>query len=144
MIRKARKGTALIRDGIGGSLVSFGTVISLPIVHWTTEIDLSIRRFELSFLETRGLSCKDRIKADLTVVFFVAPKSTEQDILKLHGTFGSRVPGSPEELKKLFDAKFTEAIKFCIHGFEFAELLEARDKFREMILEKIGDEPLST
>jgi uncharacterized membrane protein YqiK len=50
--------------------------------------------------------------------------------------------GNPKELKVLFDAKFTESIKICIRGFEFTELFDDRDKFREMVLEKIGDDLL--
>lgn len=132
------QGTALIRNGIRGSQVSFTGMVVVPIIHRVEYIDLSVKRIEISRVGKDGLICKDNIRADVKVAFFVRVNNNDKDVLKVAQSLGCRRASDPEALIELFDAKFSEALKTVGKGFDFVELYTERKKFRDSIVNAIG------
>ncbi len=137
--KKVKKGTALVRTGIGGTKVaSDGGIIVYPILHRMEEIDISLKRIEIKRTADNGLICKDNIRADIEVAFFVRVNSDTKDVLKVAQSIGCERASSEAEIRVLFDAKFSEALKTVGKRFDFIELYQERDTFRDEIIKVIG------
>ncbi|NQZ57488.1 MAG: flotillin family protein, partial [Lentisphaeraceae bacterium] len=137
--KKVPQGKALIKTGLGGAKVVFdkGLVI-LPIIHRTEIMDISVKRIEIERKGSTGLNCKDNMRADIKVVFFVRVNKTAQDVLSVAQMIGTNRASDQEALVELFDAKFSEALKTVGKNFDFEELYTQRQKFKDQIIEVIG------
>ncbi len=130
---------ALVLTGKGGLRAATGTGIwVIPILHRAQEMDLSVKRIEIHRRGEAGLVCKDNIRADIEVAFFVRVNNTTEDILMVAQSLGCQRASEREPLVELFDAKFSEGLKTVGKHFDFVELYEARDRFKEQILKVIG------
>lgn len=136
--RKAHRGIALVRSGMGGTKVSFNGMSIIPVVQQLEKMDISVKRIEVDRTGKNGLICKDNLRADIKVVFFVRVNQTEEDVLRVAQSVGCERASSEAGICGLFDAKFSEALKTVGKRFEFTQLYEDRDKFRDEILKVIG------
>lgn len=136
--RKVEKGRALVRTGVGGTKVIFNGGFVYPVLHRAELIDISVKRIEVDRTGKNGLICQDNMRADIKVVFFVRISNVEQDVLKVAESIGCQRASSEPEIRALFDAKFSEALKTVGKRFLFIQLYEDRDKFRDAILKVIG------
>lgn len=136
--RKVAQGEALIRNGYGGTKVSFSGKIVIPILHKVEYMDVSVKRIEIDRTGAQGLICKDNLRADIKVAFFVRVNNTVEDVKKVAQALGCERASDVQALYELFDAKFSEALKTIGKRFEFAELYVARVEFKEEILQIIG------
>tara|TARA_R110002111_G_scaffold248400_2_gene312079 strand:+ start:1046 stop:3145 length:2100 start_codon:yes stop_codon:yes gene_type:complete len=137
--RKVGPEEALVITGLGGLKVATGTgIIVIPILHRADQMDLSVKRIEIARKGEVGLICRDNIRADIEVAFFVRVNNTVGDIRNVAQSLGCRRASSREALIELFDAKFSEALKTVGKHFDFVELYNERDKFKEEILKIIG------
>ena len=136
--RKVEQGQALVRNGQGGTKVTFKGIMVIPVLHKAEEMDISVKRIEIDRSGTNGLICKDNIRADIKVAFFVRVNNLEDDVISVARSIGCERASSPSEIENLFDAKFSEALKTVGKRFDFTELYEERDTFREEILKVIG------
>jgi uncharacterized membrane protein YqiK len=133
-----KKGTALIKTGAGGTKIDFNGMIVIPIFHRVETMDISLKRIEIDRTGHNGLICKDNIRADIKVAFFVRVNNVEDDVLRVAQSVGCDRASSEPEIRTLFDAKFSEALKTVGKRFEFIALYEDRDTFRDEILKVIG------
>jgi len=136
--RKVEKGTALIRTGMGGTKVYFNGGVVVPIAHRADMMDISLKRIEIDRTGKNGLICQDNMRADIKVAFFVRVNNAAEDVLRVAESVGCERASSEEEIRTLFDAKFSEALKTVGKRFEFTSLYEDRDTFRDEILKVIG------
>lgn len=136
--RKVNQGTALIRNGFGGAKVSFTGAMVLPVLHKSQMMDISVKRVEISRQGVDGLICKDNMRADIKVAFFVRVNKSEKDVLCVAEMIGVERASQIVALEELFDSKFSEALKTVGKQFEFVDLYNARAEFKEQILEMIG------
>ncbi|MDF1739941.1 MAG: hypothetical protein P1U86_12340 [Verrucomicrobiales bacterium] len=136
--RKVKKGTAVVVTGVGGTRVAFDGVMVYPILHRMEEMDISIKRIEIKRTAENGLICKDNIRADIEVAFFVRVNNENKDVLKVAQSIGCERASSEAEIRTLFDAKFSEALKTVGKRFDFIELYQERDTFRDEIIKVIG------
>lgn len=136
--RKAHRGIALVRSGMGGTKVSFNGMTVVPVVQQMERMDISVKRIEVDRTAKNGLICKDNLRADIKVVFFVRVNQTEEDVLRVAQSIGCERASSETGICGLFDAKFSEALKTVGKRFDFIQLYEDRDKFRDEILKVIG------
>ena len=136
--RKVKKGTAAVVTGVGGTRVAFNGIIVYPILHRYESIDISLKRIEIKRTADNGLICKDNIRADIEVAFFVRVNNEGKDVLKVAESIGCERASSEEEIRALFDAKFSEALKTVGKRFDFIELYQERDTFRDEIIKVIG------
>ena len=136
--RKVEKGTALIRTGMGGTKVYFNGGVVIPIAHRADLMDISLKRIEIDRTGKNGLICKDNMRADIKVAFFVRVNNAREDVLRVAESIGCDRASSEPEIRALFDAKFSEALKTVGKRFDFTQLYEDRDTFRDEILKVIG------
>lgn len=136
--KKVSQGEALIRNGYGGTRVSFSGMLVVPVLHKVEFMDISVKRIEIDRHGQSGLICKDNLRADIKVAFFVRVNNTVEDVKKVAQALGCARASDEQALYELFDAKFSEALKSVGKFFEFAELYVSRVKFKEEILQIIG------
>ncbi|QDU05056.1 Inner membrane protein YqiK [Gimesia chilikensis] len=137
--RKVGPEEALVRTGVGNLKVANGEgIFVIPILHRADQMDLSVKRIEIARKGEAGLICRDNIRADIEVAFFVRVNNTSNDIRNVAQSLGCKRASSREALVELFDAKFSEALKTVGKHFDFVELYNERDKFKEEILKIIG------
>ena len=137
-MKKVEQGTALVRNGYGGTVVKFTWLFDIPVLHRTELMDISVKRIEIDRRGSDGLICKDNIRADLKVAFFVRVNKTPEDVQKVAQFLGCRRASEEKALIALFEPKFSEALKTVGKKFDFVELYTAREKFREEIIRLIG------
>ncbi|MEN1785039.1 MAG: flotillin family protein [Bacteroidota bacterium] len=137
--KKIPQGQALVRTGFGGTAVAFDKgLYVIPVLHRLEIMDISIKKIEIERTGTNGLICKDNIRADIKVAFFIRVNKSKADIINVAQTIGCARASEMTTIKGLFDAKFSEALKTVGKKFEFVELYEARREFREEIINIIG------
>lgn len=136
--RKVEQGKALVRNGLGGTRVSFSGIIVIPILHRAELIDISVKQVSIDRMGKAGLICSDNLRADINVAFFVRVNKTEEDVLKVAQSIGCERASHREELQELFEAKFSEALKSVGKQFDFVDLYNSRERFKDEILKNIG------
>ena len=136
--RKVPQGRALVKTGIGGTKVSFSGMLVVPFAHKPEMMDISVKRIEIDRTGHNGLICKDNMRADIKVAFFVRVNPTEADVRKVAQSIGCDRASDIKAIEALFDAKFSEALKTVGKRFDFSELYEERDTFRNEIIKLIG------
>ncbi len=136
--KKIIQGEALIRTGLGGTKVAFNGMLVVPIIHRSEIMDLSVKKVEIDRLGKDGLICRDNMRADIKVAFFVRVNKALDDVVKVAQTIGTGRASSIDTLNTLFEAKFSEALKTVGKKFDFVELYDARERFKLEILDIIG------
>lgn len=136
--RKAVQGQALIKTGQGGTKVSFTGFFVIPVLHKLEIMDITLKTIVIERLGTDGLICRDNMRADIKVAFFVRVNKTKEDVVQVAQSIGSRRASDQRALIELFDSKFSEALKTVGKQFEFVELYNSREKFKQEILNTIG------
>ncbi len=137
--RKVGPEEAIVRSGKGGLKAASGDGIwIIPILHRAEQMDLSVKRIEIKRQGSSGLICQDNVRADIEVAFFVRVNNRTEDILQVAQSLGCARASEKAALVELFDAKFSEALKTVGKRFDFVELYEERDKFKDEILKVIG------
>lgn len=137
--KKIPQGKAIVRTGFGGTKVAFNKgMYVIPIFHKMEIMDISVKKIDIARMENDGLICKDNIRADIKVAFFVRVNKSIDDVINVAQNLGCDRASDPETLKSIFEAKFSEALKTVGKKFDFIELYEARREFRDEILNIIG------
>lgn len=135
---KASQGQALVKTGAGGVKVSFNSMMIIPVIHRLEIMDISLKTIQIERIGKDGLVCKDNMRADIKVAFFVRVNEMVDDVKKVAQSVGCTRASSIEALSLLFDAKFSEALKTVGKKFEFVDLYNKRDEFRKEIINIIG------
>ena len=136
--RKVEQGQAVIKNGFGGTKVSFHGILVFPIIHKVEYMDISVNRLEVSRMGKDGLICKDNMRADIQVNFFIRVNKTADDVIQVATTIGCERASDINAIRDLFDAKFSEALKTVGRQFDFVELYDSRESFRDQIIKIIG------
>lgn len=137
--KKVEQGRALIINKVTKEpLVTFTGGLVLPIVHRAETMDISVKTVEIDRRGKEGLICKDNIRADIKVTFFVKVNKTTEDVLKVAQQVGCTRASSQETLEELFLAKFSEALKTVGKQLDFVELYTKREDFKDEIIRTIG------
>ncbi|MCA9537451.1 MAG: hypothetical protein KC620_01105 [Myxococcales bacterium] len=137
--RKVDQGKALIINKMKAEPeVTFTGGIVYPIIHRAEVMDISVKTIELERRGHEGLICKDNVRADIKVTFFVRVNKTGDDVLKVAQAIGCMRASDQKTLEELFVAKFSEALKTVGKRLEFEQLYTQRDDFKDQIIEVIG------
>ena len=137
--KKIPQGQALIRTGQGGTQVALNKgMLVIPVIHMVEQMDLSVKTIEIGRLHKDGLICKDNMRADIKVVFFVRINNDPESIQKVASAIGTARASDKETLRNLFEAKFSEALKTVGKRFDFVDLYDSREKFKQEIIDIIG------
>ncbi|MFP6676341.1 MAG: SPFH domain-containing protein, partial [Pirellulaceae bacterium] len=110
--RKVGPDAALVRSGVGNLFVVTGKgMLVIPVLHRVEVMDISLKRIEIFRKGDSGLICRDNIRADIEVAFFVRVNNTVDDIQNVAQSIGCGRASQRDKLIELFDAKFSEALK---------------------------------
>ncbi|MBI4025070.1 MAG: flotillin family protein [Verrucomicrobia bacterium] len=133
------QGQALVRTGLGGTKMSVNGMIILPIVHKLEYLDVSVKRVEIHRHGANGLICKDNLRADIKVTFYIRVDSKNEDHVRhVAQTLGCQRGSDEAILAQLFEPKFSDALKTAGRDFDFVDLLNKRADFREAIKRHVG------
>jgi uncharacterized membrane protein YqiK len=101
-------------------------------------MDISIKTIEIHRAGSEGLICRDNLRADIKVAFFLRVNKTHEDVLRVAQAIGCSRASHQETLETLFSAKFSEALKTVGKKLDFEMLYEERDNFKDQIIDVIG------
>ena len=137
--KKIPQGKAIVRTGVGGTKVAFNKgMYVIPVFHKMEIMDISLKKVQIERMQHDGLICKDNIRADIKVAFFVRVNKSINDVINVAQSIGCSRASDISTLKDIFEAKFSEALKTVGKKFDFIELYEARREFRDEIINIIG------
>jgi uncharacterized membrane protein YqiK len=137
--RQVDQGKVLIVNKPGNkTTVTFTGGIVLPIIHRAEVMDISLKTVEIDRRGKEGLICQDNIRADIKVTFFVRVNKTNEDVLKVAQSIGCARASDQATLEKLFEAKFSEALKTVGKSFDFVQLYTKRDEIKDRVVDVIG------
>ena len=108
--------------GIRGIRVSFSGTVVIPVLEKVEIMDISLSTIQIERIGKDGLVCKDNMRADIKVAFFVRVNEMVEDVKKVAQSVGCSRASSKEALRLLFDAKFSEALKTVGKKFDFVDL----------------------
>jgi len=138
---KVEQGYAMIVNTLRAEPeVTFTGGMVYPIIHKAELMEISLKTIEIDRSGNEGLICRDNIRADIKVKFFVRVNKTAEDVLKVAQGIGCERASSQEILEELFSAKFSEALKTVGKSMDFVDLYQARDSFRDEIIRQIGND----
>jgi uncharacterized membrane protein YqiK len=139
--RKVDQGQALIINKMKNEpdVTTTGGIV-YPVIHKMEVMDISTKRMVLERKDKGGLICKDNIRADITITFYIRVNENKEDILRVAKQVGCVRASYPETLQELFEAKFSEALKTVGKQLDFVELFTQRNQFRDKIKEVIGQD----
>ena len=137
--KKVDQGEALIVNNMSKvPSVHFTGAMVLPVIHRAEKMRISVIPLQIDRRGKNGLICKDNYRADISVGLYLRVNETPDDVLKVAKSVGVTRASDKAAVDELFNAKFSEALKTVGKQFEFVELFEKRQEFREAIVELIG------
>lgn len=138
---KVEQGTALIVNDMSSQpKVHFTGALVYPIIYKKEMMKISLITLEVDRRGSDGLICKDNMRADITVAFYLRVNETPEDVLKVAKSIGAGRASDRDAVYDLFAAKFSEALKTVGKQIDFVQLFENRQEFRDKIVEVIGDD----
>ncbi len=138
---KVPQGTALIVNDMSTTpKVHFTGSLVYPVIHLKEFMKISLITLEVDRRAKDGLICRDNMRADITVAFYLRVNETQQDVLKVAKAIGVQRASDRSAVNELFNAKFSEALKTVGKQFDFVQLFENRQEFRDRIVEVIGND----
>jgi uncharacterized membrane protein YqiK len=138
LFHKVEQGRALIVSKVNRVDVTFTGAVVLPVLHKAEFMDISVKTIEIERSGNEGLICRDNIRADIKITFFVRVNKTVEDVVKVAQAIGTARASDAETLQELFNAKFSEALKTVGKQLDFVDLYTQRDRFRDQIIQVIG------
>ena len=137
--RQVDQGKVLIINTLKSEpTVTFTGAVVIPIIHRAEVMDISLKTVEIDRRGKEGLICKDNIRADIKVTFFVRINKTREDVLKVASAIGCVRASDQTTLENLFEAKFSEALKTVGKKFNFEDLYTQRDEIKDEVVRVIG------
>jgi uncharacterized membrane protein YqiK len=137
--KKVPQGKAMIVSTLSKEpKVTFTGSMVLPVIHLREMMDIDLKTIEIDRRGSDGLICRDNIRADIKVTFFVRVNKTTEDVLKVAQAVGVDRASDQGAVEELFAAKFSEALKTVGKRMDFIMLYEERDAFRDDIIKVIG------
>ena len=140
LYRKVYQGQAMIVSKTNSIDVTFTGGTVFPVIHRAEFMDIGVKVIEIAKMGQEGLICRDNIRADIRVSFYVRVNPTADDVKKVAQLVGCESASSPEKLVELFAAKFAEALKTAGKQMEFVQLYEQREQFRSNVIAVIGSD----
>jgi uncharacterized membrane protein YqiK len=140
LYRKALQSQALIISKARTIDVTFTGSMVIPVVHKAEYMDIGVKVLEVEKTGNDGLICKDNIRADIRVSFYVRVNPTADDVKRVAQLVGCANASNSAKLNELFSAKFAEALKTAGKAMEFVELYDKRETFRTTVIGVIGED----
>ncbi|WP_299312377.1 SPFH domain-containing protein [uncultured Aquimarina sp.] len=137
--KKPKQGQAIVRSGLKGVQIGIHKgIFVIPVFHTLEYVDLTIKKINIEHKENEGIICKDFLRADINMNFYLKIQNTSDSILQVSTMIGCERTFDENQLKDIFQTKFSEAIKTIAFKFEYEELHHKQMEFRDEILLLIG------
>ena len=140
LYHKVEQGSAMVVNKTRAIDVTFSGALVMPVVHKAELMDISVKRLQIERQGKEGLICRDNIRADIDVSFYVRVNPTNESVLEVAKLIGCAEASNPATMDQLFGAKFSEALKTVGKQMDFVELYEKRDDFRHRVIQTIGQD----
>ena len=138
LYRRTTRDTAFVRTGLGGrKVVVDGGAVLLPVFHSIAMVNLNTLRLEVKRSGNESLITKDRLRADITVEFYVRVEPKEESIALAAQTLGDRT-NDAMLLRELIEAKFVDALRAVAAGMTLPDLQEKRADFVKGVQEAVS------
>ena len=138
---KVPQGTALIVNDLSATpKVHFTGALVYPVIYKKEFMKISLITLEVDRRGKDGLICRDNMRADITVAFYLRVNETTEDVLKVAKSIGVDRASDKVAVNELFNAKFSEALKTVGKQIDFVKLFENRQEFRDRIVQVIGND----
>lgn len=138
LYRRTTRDTAFVRTGLGGrKVVVDGGAVLLPVFHSIAMVNLNTLRLEVKRSGNESLITKDRLRADITVEFYVRVEPKEDSIALAAQTLGDRT-NDANLLRELIEAKFVDALRAVAAGMSLPDLQEKRADFVKGVQEAVS------
>ncbi len=142
------EGEALIVNGVDRTRASLTGTFVWPVINRYEYMDITRKKISVirsgrkdqEGEEYEGLHCRDNIRTDIKVDFYIGVNHEEDDIVRVAKLFTAHGASDLDRLKEHFQPKFSEALKTAVKQFEFEELLTNRRAFRDAVVQVIGSE----
>lgn len=139
--RKVDQGVALIVNDMSSTpKVHFTGALIVPVLYRAELMRISLITLQVDRRGKEGLICRDNMRADIAVAFYLRVNETQADVLRVAKAIGADRASDKDAVDELFNAKFSEALKTVGKKFEFTELFEKRQEFRDEIVAVIGND----
>jgi uncharacterized membrane protein YqiK len=139
--RKVDQGVALIVNDMSATpKVHFTGALIVPVLYRAELMRISLITLQVDRRGKEGLICRDNMRADIAVAFYLRVNETQEDVLRVAKAIGADRASDKHAVDELFNAKFSEALKTVGKKFEFTELFEKRQEFRDEIIKVIGND----
>ena len=140
LYRKVPQGKALVITGFRGIRATTKGTVVIPIVEYSEVMDISLRQMVISREGKDGLICKDNMRADIKVAFFIRVSPDAENIQRVAQTIGTERATDIESLRTLFESLFSEALKTIGKSFDFIDLYNLRSELKRQVMEEIGQD----
>ncbi len=139
--RKVDQGVALIVNDMSSTpKVHFTGALIVPVLYRAELMRISLITLQVDRRGKEGLICRDNMRADIAVAFYLRVNETQADVLRVAKAIGADRASDKHAVDELFNAKFSEALKTVGKKFQFTELFEKRQEFRDEIIAVIGND----
>ena len=140
LYRKVAQGQALVISKTRSIDVTFTGSLVVPVIHKGEMMDVGVKVIEIEKAGNDGLICRDNIRADIRVSFYVRVNPTAEDVMKVAQLVGCASASLQDKLVELFSGKFAEALKSAGKAMDFVQLYDQRAQFRASVIDVIGDD----
>ncbi|MEO1415945.1 MAG: flotillin family protein [Bacteroidota bacterium] len=140
LYRKVPQGKALVVTGLRGIRATTRGTFVIPIFEQLEKMDISLKQMVIEREGKDGLICKDNMRADIKVAFFIRVNPEIDSIKRVAQTIGCERASDPDLLRILFEALFSEAVKTVGKSFDFVDLYNSRSQLKQQVMEEIGQD----
>ncbi|MDR3372903.1 MAG: flotillin domain-containing protein [Ancalomicrobiaceae bacterium] len=139
LYRRSTKDISFVRTGFGGErVVMGGGAFVLPILHDITEVNMNTLRLEVTRAREKSLITKDRMRAELTVEFFVRVAPTIEAVATAARSLGNRTMKA-EQLKDLIQGRFVDAMGGGAAKMSLEQIHEHRLDFVKEVKREVAE-----
>ncbi|HVJ41063.1 MAG TPA: flotillin domain-containing protein [Dongiaceae bacterium] len=139
LYRRSIKETAFVRTGFGGEKVVInGGAFVIPVLHEMTPVNMNVMRVEVRRGQSNALITRDRMRIDLIAEFFLRVQPTREAVSLAAQTLGRRAM-QPDDIRELFEGKFSSALRAVAAELTLEEIHERRSQFMTRVREQAAD-----
>src|SRR5688500_10369527 len=105
LYKKVEQGTAMVVNKTRSIDVTFSGALVVPVIHKAEVMDISVKRLQIARQGKEGLICRDNIRGDIDVSFYVRVNPTNESVLEVAKLIGCAEASNPATMDQLFGAK---------------------------------------
>lgn len=139
LYRRSIKETAFVRTGFGGEKVVInGGAFVIPVLHEVTPVNMNVMRVEVRRGQSNALITRDRMRIDLIAEFFLRVQPSSEAVALAAQTLGRRAM-EPDDIRALFEGKFSSALRTVAAEMTLEEIHEKRGQFMARVRDQAAE-----